>query len=166
MKSLKDARDADNVMDEQYYAFRRQRVNKKNGERIACEQATCSTIIGREEKAYSDKFVRGCFLPLDIFAEDVSLNEKFESKEELIGHIENQLNKNVVIDSDGVVGVEVFHKLILTEKEMAGGAYFSNRGISKSVNRRKEEKMATEDDIRNSKERFGVEKEKHQNKYR
>ena len=61
------------------------------------------------------------------------MDDKFGSEVELIVHIETVVKKKVVTDTDGVKGVELFHKTFLTEAEIAGGAYMFDRGIQKEV---------------------------------
>ena len=87
MQSLKEARRTDSSVDEKCYEHRRHRLSKPKGQRLACTEEVCRRTLGKEEKSYSGKFVRGCFLPLELFVEEASLHDKCSHKAELKDHI-------------------------------------------------------------------------------
>ena len=132
LDDLLEKRRACPALDEKFFELRRDRISGE-GKYQHQETIDVERFIEKTSSHYDDRFEEGTFHELWSFAESRRLPFKRGQEGELIQHIEEKLDKRVIEDEDGVVGVEIM--------DSPPGQYRFKRGKKTAIGATRKEKF-------------------------
>lgn len=132
-EKLREERRKCAALDEKYDSLRKDRTSGENQFKDE-EMIDVKAFIAKQDKDYSDRFEEGTFHELWSFVKRRRLDfdpEVEGDQEKAMEYIEKELNMEIVVDDDGVCGVEIL--------DHEPGQYRFKRGRESSTSMRKEE---------------------------